>query len=151
MSLIHSEATAVIKASPDEIYNILADYDERHRAILPPQFFTELAVVEGGQGAGTVIQVAMSVMGAKRDYRFIVSEPEPKRQLVEIDEAVGVTTSFNIEPLNDSRYSRVTISTAARPSPGFLGAMEKWLNPMITRHIYRKTLDRLAEYAGSHQ
>lgn len=55
MSNIHVEVSSIIGASPERVYDIISDYHEGHRAILPPQYFTDMTVIEGGKGAGTVV------------------------------------------------------------------------------------------------
>ncbi len=100
MSTIHVEVSDVIKARPEQVYAVLSDYRTGHPAILPKPYFTSLTVDEGGQGAGTRIQVHMKVLGAERHYQFVIREPEPGRVLVESDEAAGVTTTFTVEPLD---------------------------------------------------
>lgn len=146
MSQIHSEASIVINGRPEEIYAILADYHKGHPAILPKPYFTELTVKTGGTGAGTVIRVGMKVMGVERTYQMEVSEPEPGRVLVEADKEAGVTTSFTLDPINDGQQTRVSIATDTIASPGFTGFMEKLVNPPISRRIYKKELQQLADY-----
>jgi hypothetical protein len=147
MRQIHVEASAIINARPEEVYAILANYHEGHHpAILPQPYFTELAIERGGQGAGTVIRVRMKVLGVERTYHLEVSEPEPGRVLVEADEAAGVITTFTVDPLNDGQQSRVTIASDTTPASGFMGFVERLVNPPITRHIYRKELEQLDEW-----
>ena len=149
MSQIHAEASSIIDGRPEEIYAILADYHKGHPAILPKPYFTELTVKEGGTGAGTVIRVGMKVMGVERTYEMEVSEPEPGRVLVETDKEAGVVTSFTVEPLNDGQQARVTIATDVEASPGFAGFIEKLISPSVSRRIYKKELQQLAEYIRS--
>ncbi len=49
MTMLHAEYSEVIYARPEAIYAILSDYQQGHPAILPRQYFTELAVEQGGQ------------------------------------------------------------------------------------------------------
>ena len=149
MGTIHTEASATIPALPETIYAVLSDYHVGHPAILPKPYFTALVIEQGGQGAGTVVQVHMTVMGAKRAYRMTVSEPNPGRVLVETDAEAGVVTTFTIEPVG-SDQSRVTITTDSRPSPGLGGFLEGWITPPITRRIYSKELAQLAAYVRDH-
>ncbi len=60
MNQIHAEASAVIEARPEKVYAILSDYRVSHPAILPKQYFTEVAVEQGGQGAGTIVRAHMT-------------------------------------------------------------------------------------------
>jgi len=142
--------TAVIHAPADLVYRIIADYNDGHPAILPPRYFTGLTVRKGGQGAGTELSVAMNVFGAVFQYHMVVSEPEPGHILVEEDPQAGVKTWFHIEPMDNARHSRVTITTTARTSGGVRGFLEKVFNPPITRKIYREQLSRLADVAANY-
>jgi hypothetical protein len=140
------EVSEAIPAPAENVYAILADYREGHPAILPQPYFRELEVEQGGQGAGTIIRVAMEVMGVKRRYRMEVSEPEPGRVLVEHDPGAGVRTTFTVAPLDGGHRSLVTIATETKTAGGLQGLMERLINPSITRRIYRQELQQLAEY-----
>ena len=144
MSHIHAEASRVIDARPEEVYARLADYRVSHPAILPKPYFTEVAVEQGGQGAGTIVRVRMNVMGAQRAYRQIVSEPQPGRVLMETDATAGVTTTFTVEPLDGGQRCRVTIATDAATRSGVMGWLEQLLTPTVMRRIYEKELQQLA-------
>jgi uncharacterized protein YndB with AHSA1/START domain len=144
MGTYQVEASTIIAAPPERVYRIIADYRRGHPAILPPRYFTEMEVIEGGYGAGTVITVRMNVFGTEVTYQMTVSEPEPGRILQEEDASAGVATTFTVDPVDDGGRSRVTISTTAVTAPGLRGWLEKLLNPVITRRIYREELERLA-------
>jgi hypothetical protein len=146
MGQIHAEASAVIDAPPEAVYNVLRDYRVGHPAILPKPYFEECTVLEGGVGAGTVIRVRMNVMGAKRQYRMMVTEPEPGRTLVEIDADAGVVSRFNVEPIGNGQQSRVTITTDSKSGPGIGGFMERLVTPAISRRIYQQELQQLNDY-----
>ena len=81
MSYYEAEASAVIPASPDRVYDILTDYHKAHPAILPAPYFEKIKVVSGGRGAGTTFDLTMNVFGVRRDFHMVVSEPEPDRLL----------------------------------------------------------------------
>lgn len=150
MSTIYIQSSAIINAKASDVYAILADYHKGHPAILPKPYFTELIVEKGGIGAGTIIKVSMNVFGTKRTYCMTVSEPEPGRILREVDEDTGTDTTFCVEPLNDKpNQTKVTITTKAKVSPGLSGFVERLINPPITRHIYKKELEQLAEYVSN--
>jgi hypothetical protein len=146
MSQIYVEVSEVVPAPAGKVYAVLADYREGHPAILPQPYFREMVIEQGGQGAGTIIRVAMDVMGVKRHYRMAVSEPEPGRMLVENDPEAGVKTTFTVAPLNGGQRSLVTIATETQTQGGLQGLMERFINPPITRRIYRQELQQLAEY-----
>jgi uncharacterized protein YndB with AHSA1/START domain len=145
MSFYFAEASEIIDAPPEKIYAIISDYHAGHPSILPPRYFTELTVQEGGQGEGTVVDVHMNVFGMNVHYHMIVTEPEPGRVLVEEDKSAGVITTFTLDPVNGGKQTRVTIATKAKTSPGLRGMIEKLMNPPTARKIYREELRQLAE------
>jgi hypothetical protein len=146
MSELKISASIVIPASPVDIYAVMSDYRIGHPAVLPKPYFSKLVVVEGGQGAGTILEVHMDVYGTKRVFHQVVSEPEPGRVLVETDIQAGVVTSFTVDPLGDGNQSRVTIATQSRLSPGIQGVLERLINPLIVGRIYKQELEHLDQY-----
>lgn len=146
MSTIHIEAAHIIDARAQDIYAVIADYAVGHNDILPKPYFKRMTVVEGGYGAGTVVDVAMEAMGVKVDYHMTITEPEPGRVLAETDEARGVYTTFTLDPLDGGQRTRVTIASDMRLSRGLMGVMERLINPSITRRIYRQELQNIAAY-----
>jgi hypothetical protein len=144
--MIHVTYSAVIDASPEAVYGVFSDYNVAHKAVLPKPYFTDMVVLEGGQGAGTVIDVHMEVMGVKKTYHMTVTEPEPGRLLVETDHNTGERTHFIIEPLADGRQTRVTLDSKFNVSSGFAGSIERLITPPITRRIYKKELANVAAY-----
>ena len=139
--------STVINAPPDLVYGIIADYRSGHPSILPDKYFTRMDVLEGGYGAGTVIDVRMKVMGVSARYKMLVSEPEPGRILQEEDRKAGVLTTFTVEVEQGGRQSCVTIETTMPVSDGLKGWIEQKMNPPIMRKIYREELALLAGVA----
>ena len=146
MSQIHVEASRLIEARPEVVYAILSDYQVDHPAILPKPAFEEVIVEEGGQGAGTVFSLRMNVMGSKRTSRFVVTEAEPGRVLVETSQEAGIVTSFTVDPVGDNQ-ARLTIATDIKASPGLQGLIERLLTPLVLRPLYQKELEQIAAYA----
>ncbi|MEZ4620605.1 MAG: hypothetical protein R2867_34560 [Caldilineaceae bacterium] len=99
-------------------------------------------MVEGGVGAGTVVDVEMEVFGVKAHYHLTVSEPEPGHILREEDQALGTVTTFTVNPIANAQ-SDVIIATTMRAAPGVKGWLEKRMNPPIMRKIYREELAQL--------
>jgi hypothetical protein len=146
MTTIRTKASHEIDARPQAVYGVLADYRTGHPAILPKPYFGDLIVEAGGRGAGTVIRFSMHVLGTERAFREVVSEPQPGRVLVEADEAAGVTTTFQVEPLDGGKRSRVTITTETRIPPGLRGVVERLVSPRVLRGIYQRELRQLEDY-----
>lgn len=147
MAMVRAEATADVGAPADVVYAILADYDEGHPAVLPPEHFTGLEVERGGRGAGTVIRFGVRAMGRVRESRAEISEPEPGRLLREtaLDDPRGLVTEFLVEPVGAAR-ARVTISTAWT-ARGLGSILEGLLAPALLRRIYVAELARIDEVA----
>jgi hypothetical protein len=144
------EESAAIPAGNQHVYDLLKNYHpDGHPSILPTQYFTSLTVVEGGVGAGTVIDVEMKVSGNVSRMRLVVSEPKPGLLLQEEDKAQGLVTHFELEP-KGGNACRLTLRTFFPKKPGLRGFFERLLVPGITRKIYRAELGLIAKrFRGS--
>jgi hypothetical protein len=151
MDTVRVESSAVIDASPAEVYAIFADYRNAHPQILPKPYFGDLKVEQGGIGAGTVFRTTVTVMGMSTNYHMAVTEPEPGRVLVEKDLDLDLTTSFTVEPVEGGQKSRVTIATDWKPKPGIKGWIEKLSTPGVMRRIYEAELERVQEYVSKNK
>lgn len=141
-------ASATIQAPPPVLYSLIADYREGHPRIIPRPPFVSLDVEEGGTGAGTVIRVGMKVLGSLQSYRAWITEPEPGRVLVETSDT-GYVTSFTVDPGEDGRSARVTISTDLSARRGLSGVLERLLMPRLLRPVFVEELRLLAAAAGA--
>lgn len=147
MSKIYASASAVINARPEAIYVVISDYRVGHPAILPKPYFTGLEVEKGGVGAGTLMKTRMNVFGREYVYHHLTSEPEPGRVLVETDINTGQFSRFTVDPISPTQ-TRVTIEAETPASPGFAGFMEKLVQPIISRRIFKQELENLAAYVA---
>lgn len=147
MPRIHVAASATIAAPPEVVYAILADYREGHPRILPPQYFRNLTVEQGGRGAGTHIRFDMRVLGRTRTAYGVVTEPEPGRVLVETYPDTGIVTTFIVEPRGEGRHAAVTIASDWE-KPGLAGWFEQKTAPPLLRRIFEEELRYLARYAA---
>jgi hypothetical protein len=150
MKTFHVEASRVIDARPEDIYAVISDYRVGHPAILPKPYFTDLVVEKGGQGAGTVLRVYLSVFGRKFTYHQVVTEPEPGRVLVETDIETGQYSSFTFEPLTGGQQTRLTISSEFPAKPGLAGFMDSLTQPPFIRRLYQQELKNIADYVRQH-
>jgi len=93
-------AERLVEAPAEVVDHCLADYREHHRAgeFLPPDF-TDLQVLRGGVGAGTVIRFTTRLWGRTVTRTQEVSEPEPGRVLVE--RGAGEGSTVTVEPRGD--------------------------------------------------
>ncbi|HEY0664876.1 MAG TPA: SRPBCC family protein [Gallionella sp.] len=144
MSLFNISSSAVIPAPAQQVYGIIADYRNGHPHIVPPRYFRNLVVEEGGTGAGTKIRFEMVLLGMAKAAQSLISEPEPGRVLAESTTDGLVVTRFIVDPL-DGESARVTISSEVK-SMGFAGNA---LFKLLFKLIYREELALLAAYARS--
>ena len=145
MSEICAQSSAVIGAPPPIVYGHIADYHQGHPSILPPRYFQNLQVEEGGVGAGTRISFQMRSFGRIRHFHAEVTEPEPGRQLLETYPDTGMATTFTVDP-EAGQSSRVTIATRYTKA-GLAGWLERWLAPRYLRAVYTGELHELAVQA----
>lgn len=141
MPEIHASSSAVIAAPPPAVYGLIADYRHGHPSILPPKYFQDLQVEEGGVGAGTRISFRMR-LGKWWRLHAHVTEPEPGRQLCEIYPDTGMITTFTVDPEDGGYSSRVTIATRYA-KPGVPGWLERWLIPGYLRKVFAAELGQL--------
>jgi hypothetical protein len=140
-------ASAMIRADAARIYALLADYREGHLRILPPQF-KGLTVERGGVGEGTVIQFQMRLLGQTRAFRAAITEPDPGRVLVETDlDTNGAVTTFTVDPMPGSGWSKVGITTEVDVRSGLAGKLERFLTTWLLQPIYTKQLEMLGSVA----
>lgn len=140
--------SAQVDAPAAVVYELIADYRSGHPRIVPPEYFSNLTVEEGGYGAGTRIRFDMKVLGTTRRGVMVVEEPEPGRVLVERDPAGGAVTTFIVDP-SGPRACRVTIATALPRRSGIAGAIERFVSRRLLRKVYRAELSRIGDVAAS--
>lgn len=145
MSTLRVDASAIIQAPPPVVYALIADYRHGHPSILPPEYFEDLVVEGGGQGAGTRVRFTMKAFGTKEVSRALITEPEPGRVLVETVEGRGIVTTFTVEPSTGGE-SKVTLTTDY-PAKGVRGWLEALVVPRYLRKVYAAELRLLARRA----
>ena len=143
MNTINISASAIIHAPASRVYAIIADYREGHPHIVPPKYFRNLVVEQGGTGAGTKIRFEMVLFGKVQKTGSVVSEPEPGRVLVESTVDGMAVTRFIVDAQEDGKTCRVTLDTDLK-SMGFIGNA---LIRFLFGRIYREELALLQAHA----
>lgn len=138
--------SGLVDATPARVYAIIADYRQHHPNIVPPEYFTQLEVLEGGVGSGTRTRVGMKVLGKRRVFEQVITEPEPGRVLMEANADGSAVSTFTVEA--SGHGSHVTIATDVPLQPGIQGILERLAVSLLLPRIYKKELARLAEYAA---
>ncbi len=142
MADIRVSQEKLIGASPDVVYDTLADYENHHPKVLP-ESFVNFRVESGGRGAGTIMTFDTKNGGMVRHWRGTATEPEPGRLLVETYEN-GTVTSFYVDPAEGG--SRVRIETHWMPK-GLVGVFERLMAPAMLKRAFEKELANLDAYA----
>ncbi len=110
---------------------------------MPKEYFLSLQVEEAGVGVGTIIKFSMRILRRRQDFRYLITEPQPGRLLVETNIHSEMATSFQLAPADNSSLTRVTISTELRG--------RNWIEALLARpmleKIYRQELAQLARLA----
>lgn len=143
MSRFNISASAIIPTQAQHVYGIIADYRNGHPHIIPPKYFRNLVVEEGGIGAGTKIRFEMIMFGKAQQAQSVITEPEPGRVLVESTTDGMAVTSFIVDPVEDGKASKVTISTEMKS----MGFVANALIKFLFKRIYREELALLEKYA----
>jgi len=147
MKTYRVSASGHVGAAASQVYAVIADYRRHHPQIVPPEYFEGVDVLEGGIGAGTRTRVRMHVLGKKRTFEQVVTEPEPGRVLMETNTDGSAVSTFTVEATGE-KASHVTIATELPLQPGIQGVLERLAVSMLFPRIYKKELVRLARYAG---
>ncbi len=137
---IKAETDTTIAASPNVVYEFLADYSERHPRILTPNF-SDYSVEEGGQGAGTVVRYRLRA-GRERPYRMRVEEPERGSVITERDMDSSFTTTWELSPAN-GESTRVRVTVEWDGASGIAGIFERLFAPGGVRGVYSGVLENL--------
>lgn len=133
-----------IHASPEAVYELLADY-WRRPALLPPSF-TDYGIKRGGHGDGTVVRYRLHVAGRVHDCRMEVTEPSAGRELLEADTNSTMRTRWVVEP-RPPAGCRVAVETSWTDASGIGGRLERLLAAHRLQRIYNQALDQIARQA----
>lgn len=148
MKAYQASGTALINGPANRVYALIADYRNGHPHILPPAYFQNLTVEEGGVGAGTVVRFQMRAFGQTQSLRAVISEPEPGRVLVESDVAGGSVTTFTVDSRAGGQQAQVTITTVGKTRSGGIGGLiERFMTTLFLRRVYAQELKLLATLA----
>jgi Polyketide cyclase / dehydrase and lipid transport len=147
MAPITVTAERAIDAPATTVYGFISDMHEHHPRFLPPAF-SDFQVESGGVGAGTITKFTVTAGGRSRQYRMVISEPEPGRVIVESDASSSLATTWTVTAQDGT--SRVKISTTWEGAGGMGGIFERIFAPRVMRGIYADELERLNAYARAH-
>ena len=142
MSQVYATTERVLEASPERVYEAVADYEHTRPRLLPAQY-SGYEVRAGGKGAGTQVHWKLQATRKRvRDCLFTVSEPTPG-QLVETDANSSMVITWTVTPSGEGR-AKVVVETTWQGAGGIGGFFERTFAPKGLNRIHDDVLGRLA-------
>lgn len=109
MAQVEATTERIIAASPETVFDTVADYKDSRPKLLS-EHFSEYQVREGGDGEGTLVHWKLQATSKRvRDCLLEVSEPT-EGQLVEKDRNSSMVTTWTVTPAGEGR-SKVVVTT----------------------------------------
>lgn len=143
MAQVHAEASRLMPAPPERVFEALADYRTARPAAMPAAL-TDFRLVEGGSGEGTRFGYRLHATDRRvREVDADVSVPSPGRELVEADRKSTMRVRFTVEQ-GDSQGSRVRVTVDWAGAGGIGGIFEGLFAPRKMAAIYGELLEKLA-------
>ena len=142
MGQVYAVTERVFEASPEQVYDALADYEKTRQGLLPPQY-SEYEVREGGKGAGTVVHWKLQATESRvRECLFSVTEPSPGR-LVETDANSSMVITWTVTPAGEGS-AKVLVEATWTGATGIGGFFERKFAPKGFSRIHDQVLEKLA-------
>lgn len=139
MGQVSASSTVLINAEPEKVLSAVADYQGVRPQILSDNY-SEYQVLEGGQGAGTV--VTWKLQATKKRSRVVKANVDVAgHSVIEKDANSSLVTTWTVAPAGPG--SSVTVKTAWQGAGGIGGFFEKTFAPLGLRKIQDEVLDNL--------
>lgn len=141
MAQVSATSTVLIDADPATTLGAVADYEAMRPRILSSHY-SGYQVVEGGQGAGTVVQWKLQATKSRsRDVRNTVDVAG--RTVIEKDQNSSMVTNWTVAPAGPG--SSVTVKTSWKGAGGIGGFFEAIFAPIGLRRIQAEVLGNLKQ------
>ncbi|QKW10147.1 SRPBCC family protein [Streptomyces sp. NA04227] len=142
MAQVEATTQRTIKAQPDDVFRVLADYAGSRESLLPEQY-SEYEVREGGKGEGTLVHWRLQATSKRvRDCLLEVTEPT-EGELVEKDRNSTMVTTWRVTPAGEGA-ARVVVNAAWSGASGVGGFFERTFAPKGLNRIHDEVLAKLA-------
>ncbi len=139
MGQVSASSTVLIDAAPDTVLAAVADYVNVRPKILSSHY-SAYEVLEGGQGAGTV--VAWKLQATKSRVRNVKATVDVAgHTVIEKDGNSSMITNWTVAPAGEG--SSVTVKTSWKGAGGVGGFFEKTFAPLGLRKIQDEVLANL--------
>ena len=144
MAQVHARTERTYPATPERVYEALADYTAVRPKLLPAQY-SEYEVRAGGTGAGTQVHWKLQATEKRiRDCLFTVTAPAPGT-LVESDANSSMVITWTVTAAGEGQ-STVAVETTWQGAGGIGGFFERTFAPKGLNRIHDEVLARLADH-----
>ncbi|CDO07729.1 SRPBCC family protein [Mycolicibacterium cosmeticum] len=139
MGQVSASNTVLINAAPDAVLAAVADYQMVRPKILSSHY-SNYQVLEGGQGAGTVVSWKLQATESRvRDVKATVDVAG--KTVIEKDANSTLVSNWTVAPAGTG--STVTLKTSWQGAGGVKGFFEKTFAPLGLRKIQDAVLANL--------
>jgi hypothetical protein len=139
MGQVSASSTVLINATPEAVLAAVADYQTVRPKILSSHY-SGYQVLEGGQGAGTV--VTWKLQATESRVRDVKAEVDVAgHSVIEKDANSTMVTTWTVAPAGTG--STVTTKTTWTGAGGVKGFFEKTFAPLGLRKIQAEVLENL--------
>jgi hypothetical protein len=139
MGQVSASNTVLINAAPDAVLAAVADYQTVRPKILSSHY-SNYQVLEGGQGAGTVVSWKLQATESRvRDVKATVDVAG--KTVIEKDANSTLVSNWTVAPAGTG--STVTLKTSWQGAGGIKGFFEKTFAPLGLRKIQDAVLANL--------
>ena len=121
MAQIVVQTERLVAASPQRVHAFLADYRNNRPRILPPEYFRDYRVEQGGAGAGTVVSYQLRAGRRERPYQMWVEEPAEGGLLIEHDLESSLVTTWTLTPAEGGERTFVGLESRWEGAGGIGG------------------------------
>ncbi|MFE9426072.1 SRPBCC family protein [Kitasatospora sp. NPDC006697] len=144
MPQVHARTERTYSATPEQVYEAIADYATVRPQLLPAQY-SEYEVRAGGVGAGTQVHWKLQATEKRiRDCLFTVSAPEPGT-LVETDGNSSMVITWTVSSAGAGQTT-VAIDATWSGATGIGGFFERTFAPKGLNRIHDAVLANLADH-----
>ena len=145
MGQVSASSTVLINAEPDAVLAAVADYQTVRPKILSSHY-RDYQVLEGGQGAGTVVTWKLQATEKRvRDVKATVDVAG--HAVIEKDANSTMVTNYTVAPPGPG--ASVTVKTSWQGAGGVKGFFEKTFAPLGLRKIQAEVLANLKNQVES--
>lgn len=144
MAKVSASTSRTVAAAPDQVLTALSDYQTVRPRILPEQY-RDFAVVEGGQGDGTV--ATWTLQATKKRARNVRATVRVAGDTItENDANSSMVTTYRVAPAGQG--TEVTTTTEWTGAGGVGGFFEKTFAPLGLKKIQAQVLENLSRQVG---